>query len=346
MPEHHFGAAVAALVAVLVSGCSQDEVPTTGAGTGAVEGGGTSASVPFELVATDQLAISPDGSQVMADCWNGICRWDAIDGTLELVPDRGSAAVSPDWSSLAVVGDDAAIVLEDLDSGDPTTELAGVDDGEVADGSPVTAVAYSPDGALVAASSLGSGGSGTLHVWSVDDGTEQTVFDTAGEVHGLAFSPDGQRVATAGNGPVEVHDIGSGDSRELGSGRGGTVAWSADGGQLVGPGADGQPVVWNTATWAPAAELRGVRLHEAAFAPDDDVLALTSLDDTVVTLWTPAAQTADVHELAGHSTAPGAVAWSPDGDVLYSVAAEDGVLAWDPERRTRADVVFEVPEGR
>ena len=347
MPDRRVVAAAATLLALAVAGCSDDsDAPTTGTGTDAGTGttGGTGGSEAYELVATDDLSVSPDGDEVLADCWNGICRWDATDGTLELVPDRGSVAVAPDWSTVATV-DDGTVVLEDLDSGEPVTELTGLTGDDVADGSPVTAVAYSPDGELVAAAGSGDDGSGRLVVWSVD-GTEEASFDTDGEVHRIAVSPEGDRLATSGNGPVEVHDLVSGESQQLPSGQGGTVAWSADGTRLLGPGADGQPSVWDADTWGLVAELRGARLHEAAFAPEGETVALTSVDQTSVTLWDPTRDARRATELEGRTDAPGAVAWSPDGAVVYAVAADDGVLAWDAATGKRAPTDFEVPEGR
>jgi WD40 repeat protein len=347
VPERRVVAAAAMLLALTVAGCSDDrsDEPTTGTGTDSGTGmGGTGGSVAYERVATDDLSVSPDGDEVLADCWNGICRWDATDGALDLVPDRGSVAVAPDWSTVATV-DDGDVVLEDLDSGETVVELTGLTDDDVADGSPVTAVAYSPDGELVAAAGSEADGSGRLVLWTVD-GDEVASLDTNGEVHRIAISPEGNRIATAGNGPVEVHDLVKGDTLEVSSGEGGTVAWSPDGSRLLGIGADGQPLVWDAETWTPVAELRGTRLHEAAYAPDGEAIALTSLDETPVTLWDPTRDPRRAKQLPGHTEAPGAVAWSPDGAVVYAVAADDGVLAWDASTGEGAPTDFEVPEGR
>jgi WD40 repeat protein len=346
VPDRRVVAAVATLLLLTVAGCSDDrsDEPTTGTGTSGGTSGGTGGSVAYELVATDDLSVSPDGDEVLADCWNGICRWDTTDGTLDLVADRGSVAVAPDWSTVATV-DDGTVVLEDLDSGETVTELTGLADDDVTDGSPVTAVAYSPDGELVAAAGLDDDGDERLMVWSVD-GDEVASLRTSGEVHRIAVSPEGNRIATAGNGPVEVHDLVKGDTLELPSGGGGTVAWSADGARLLGPGADGQPSVWDAETWELVAELRGARLHEAAFAPEGETVALTSVDDTSVTLWDPTRDARRAKELADHTDAPGAVAWSPDGAVVYAVAADDGVLAWDAATGERAPTDFELPAGR
>ncbi|HEX5917966.1 MAG TPA: hypothetical protein VFY76_08935 [Nocardioides sp.] len=347
MPDRRVVAAVATLLALTVTGCSDDasEAPTTGgtAETGTGDPGDTG-SVGFELVATDGLAVSPDGGEVLADCWNGICRWDTSTGALELVPDRGSVAVAPDWSTVATV-DDADVVLADLDSAEPVAELTGLTDDEVSDGSAVTAVAYSPDGSQVAAAGTDDDGGRRLVVWSVD-GDEVVSLDTSGEVHRIAISPEANRIATAGDGPVVVHDLVKGDTLELPSGGGGTVAWSPDGARLLGVGADGQPVVWDAETWTPVAELRGTRLHEAAYAPDGGTVALTSVDETAVTLWDPDRDARRAERLEGHTDAPGAVAWSPDGSVLYSVSADDGVLGWDPATGRRTPTTFEVPAGR
>jgi WD40 repeat protein len=335
-------AAAAALLVLAVAGCAdgRSDEPTTGAGTEGGTTSGTGASTAYELVATDDLSVSPDGDEVLADCWNGICRWDATDGALELLPDRGTVAVAPDWSTVATV-DDGTVVLEDLDSGEAVTELSGLADAGTADGSSVTAVSYSPDGSRVAAAGLSDDG-GVVMVWSVD-GSEQATFETGSEVHALAFAPDGDRIATAGNGPVEVHDLEGGGAEVLDSGKGGTVAWSSDGALLLGPGASGQPVVWGTDEWDQVDELAVPDLHEAAFAPDSSTVAVTTLRATTVALWDIAGESA-VH-LGAHTSPPGAVAWSPDGSVLYSVSADDGVLAWE-EDRDRVGVDFELPEGR
>ena len=288
--------------------------------------------------------MSPDGDEVLADCWNGICRWDATDGSLELVPDRGSVAVAPDWSTVATV-DDGTVVLEDLDSGEPVTELTGLADGDVADGSPVTAVAYSPDGELVAAAGLDDDGDERLMVWSVD-GDEVASLRTSGEVHRIAISPEGNRIATAGNGPVEVHDLVKGDTLEVSSGEGGTVAWSPTAPCSSASAPTASPSC-GTPRPGPLSPSSGARAcTRPTYAPEGKTVALTSLDETSVTLWDPTRDARRAKELEGHTGAPGAVAWSPDGAVVYAVAADDGVLAWDAATGERAPTDFEVPAGR
>lgn len=334
--------AATALLVLAAAGCSPDQAD--GSATDGRDGStGTGASQAYERVATDQLSVTSDGAEAIADCWNGICRWSTADGGLELVPDRGSVAVAPDGSTVAVL-DDADVVLQDLVSGAVGVRLVGLADVEVADGSPVTAVAYSTGGDLIAGAGLGDDGSRRLLVWSVE-GEQVASFATGGEVHSIAFSADGERVATTGTDSVEVHDLRSGASRRLESGEGGDVAWSADGELLVGPGATGQPVAWDTASWEVVAELPDHRLHEASFSPAGGVAALTALGETEVLLWDLAGDGA-VRRLRGHAGEPGAVSWAPDGSVVYSVSADEGVLGWEASTGERTATTFEVPAGR
>lgn len=337
-------AVAAGLLVGLLAGCSEaPEEPAGPTGTGSATGTGAE-DVPFQLVLDDQLSVSPDGERVLADCWNGICTWDASTGALTLVPDRNQVAVAPDWSRVATVSG-GTVVLQPLEAEGPEQTLEGLEGAEVTDASPVTAVAFSPDGSRVAAAGPGA----EVLVWSVEEGEVVASMTASYAPEELAFSPDGTRLATAGGGPVEVHDLAAEEVLELGNGLSPAVAWSPDGRRLAGAGDDGVPVVWDAADGTEVARLPGVRLHDLAFSPDSTTLALTALDTTVVRLWTVGGGAADlggaeVTELVGHLDEPGALAFAPDGATLYSVAADDGVLAWTLGRgRPQA---FEVPEGR
>ena len=323
------GAAVVLVLATL-TGCSDE--PDTGTGP-APDG-----DVPFSLVLPDDLSVSPDGSEVLADCWNGICRWNAADGALTAVDDGGHVAISPDWSLLATVGDEAQVVLSDRESGDVVHELAGLEDADVADGSPVHDIAFSSDGASVAATGVG----GAVVVWSVDDGAELGSVALDHDAARVVLSPDGAQVGVSGGGPVEVYDVETGDLTATladDSPDGSGLAWSPDGRWLVGPAADGTPTVWETGSFTEVDRLAGVRLDEAAFSPDSRRVALTG-GVTAVRLWTPEGR---VRDLVGHGEEPGAVAFAPTGRILYSVSGTDGILAWDVSTGEMTHR-FELPE--
>ena len=165
-------------------------------------------------------------------------------------------------------------------------------------------------------------------------------------MHRIAISPEGNRIATAGNGPVEVHDLVKGDTLEVSSG----------GGRHGGVESRRRPAPRHrrrrparrcgTPRPGPRSPSSGARASTRRRTPPrGTTVALTSVDETSVTLWDPTRDARRAKELEGHTDAPGAVAWSPDGAVVYAVAADDGVLAWDAATGERAPTDFEVPAG-
>ncbi|WP_243059311.1 WD40 repeat domain-containing protein [Nocardioides sp. SR21] len=311
-------AAAAVLLAVTVlAGCGDD-----GVSEATVEE--PAGDFPAGEVLPDRLSVSPDGAQVLADCWEGICRWDTVDGSLAAVDGGGHLAISPDWSVLATA-DGPTVVLLDAETGEVSAELTGLAGEEATDGPVVQAVAFSPDGALVAA----AGPEREVRIWS-SAGDDVATISPDSDVYALAFSPDGTRLAAAGGGPVEVFAVPSGDpvgTLPRSSGDGDGLAWSPDGAWLAGPGPGGAPAVWSADDLALEAVLDGHHLEQVAFAPDSETVALTDAEDDTVRIWRPADDR--VRELTGHTDDPVAVAFAPDGATVYSVSARDGVLVWD-----------------
>jgi WD40 repeat protein len=58
---------------------------------------------------------------------------------------------------------------------------------------PVMAVAFSPDGLIVATAD------GNARIWIASTGKEDFRIDSGGSVKDVAFSPDGSKIATASN---------------------------------------------------------------------------------------------------------------------------------------------------
>lgn len=149
---------------------------------------------------------------------------------------------------------------------------------------PVAAVAFSPDGKLLA-----SGVYGRVTVWDLASAKPlKFLTNVLGAVNDLKFSPDGKLLAVAG-------------------------------GQ---PSARGDLRLFDTTDWKLVHSLGGHldTVSGVAFSPDGSKLASASFDKTV-RLW-DAKTSKLVHTFAGHSDFVYSVAFGPDGS-WYATASKD-----------------------
>jgi WD40 repeat protein len=147
---------------------------------------------------------------------------------------------------------------------------------------PVTALAFSPDGKLLA-----SGGYQQVQLWdTITNKPLRTVGQFAGQVRGLAFR-DPRTIAVAEgvagrSGSVRLLDIESGAVTPLQQSKDEmlAVAFSADGKWLATGGTDGIVRVFEGTT--PKTELKGHSdwITSLAFSPDGKLLASASADKT------------------------------------------------------------------
>ncbi len=161
---------------------------------------------------------------------------------------------------------------------------------------------------------------------------------------GLAFSPDGSRVATAGaDGKIQVWDTAS--LNPIGppllddpAGAVGGLAFSPDGTMLVS-GGDFGALLWDLTSPTPTPEplLPNLVPLAVAFSPDGALVAATGGDG--VYLWDVATRARAGEVLRGHEGDVAAVAFSPDGELLASAADDNMVVLWEVATREQAGAI-------
>jgi WD40 repeat protein/class 3 adenylate cyclase/type II secretory pathway predicted ATPase ExeA len=165
------------------------------------------------------VAFSPDGRLLATTVftykgsWEGRIRiwdWEREQPVRTFTSDVSVAGVpvsvefDPTGSRIVAAGDNGRTVIWDVKSGSRVAVLAG--QGGVGE------AAFSPDGALVATARL----DGTVRLFDADTGEEQLVLRGSGcEVWGVAFSPDGTKLASTSCDGVRIWALDIDDLLEI-----------------------------------------------------------------------------------------------------------------------------------
>jgi len=232
--------------------------------------------------------------------------------------------------------------------------------------SAVTGAALSPDEKTL----VTTGQDGTAVVWSVDAESSRPAKDETGKeekpveiraflghkgpVRSVAFAPDGATVATCGDDkrvllwrpagirPYRLEEVFAENPpappamRELVGHRAAvaSVAFSADGKQLVSGGLDNALIVWNVPSATIEKSLRGHagQVRSCRISPDGKTVVSASYDGTLK-LWNVDAyqETLAVKPslLSGHVDAVSAADFSPDETQIITAGLDRTAMLWD-----------------
>lgn len=245
------------------------------------------------------LDFSPDDSLLAAGGQTGVKVWDWQEAkqVLEMTGVHEEPVVcldfSPDGEILASGGMDSKIILWDVSTGKMIGEPLAKHQSTVSD------LAFSPSGEILVSVGCSSADSqycerGEMIIWDLSGQqiSSQTLTIHAHNIWTLAFSPDGEMIAT-----------GSADET--------IQLWDAASGEAVG-----DPILGHE-----------TGVTSLAFSPDGDVLASGGID-TVILLTDLASRQRIGPPLVSHEAPVSSLTFSPDGKSLVSSSHDSNIISW------------------
>lgn len=298
----------------------------------AVEQDNYQAALRGHSAGVNGIAFTLDNRRLLSGGEDGTLRvWDVTSGRCTHVLQGYASALydidwSPDSTQLASGGTDYLVTTYDTTSSTPPTVLSG-------HGGVVLGVSWSSDGRLVS-----SEWDNIVRLWDVTSRDTIQILqhpdDPGNFFYGLAWSPDGQRLACATY-RRGVHVF------EMNASKQGWVArpfptwirhvtWSPDGTQLAGGGDDGTVYIWDATDGMLLYRLAGHygMITRVAWSPDGTLLASSGggIEGGELFVWDPQHGKL-VHTVGGHPGIVYAMVWGVTKQFLISGGA-DGKLRW------------------
>jgi hypothetical protein len=202
--------------------------------------------------------------------------------------------------------------------------------------SQVRAIAFSPDGSLVAAAGGNPAQFGEVKIWRVADHTEvRTIRGHRDNIFAVAFSPDGTRLATSSyDRLIKIWDVATGNETMTLNDHTDAVfsiAFGPDGKRLASASADRTVKIWNTVSGERLYTLGDALdgLNTVTFHPSGKFVAAGGVDRTIRIWALGTTEGKQVKSLIAHESAINQLVYSPDGTMLVSAGADKLVRFWE-----------------
>jgi WD40 repeat protein len=200
--------------------------------------------------------------------------------------------------------------------------------------SPVTSVAYSPNGKYLVTASWDN----TAKIWQASDG--RLLSDLKGHTESLvsaSFSPDGKYIVTASKDSTARLWLAA-NGRLLRELKGhkhwlNNATFSPNGKYVITASQDHTAIIWLVATGLPVVELRHTNeVATAQFSLDGNYVVTASWDSTAK-IWLAA--TGRLHKtLRGHTDFINTATYSPDGKAIVTASNDRTAKIWNAETGT------------
>jgi WD40 repeat protein/DNA-binding SARP family transcriptional activator len=204
-------------------------------------------------------------------------------------------------------------------------------------------VAFSPDGRLLAASTVGADGRTQIGLWDMTSRRQVASLPTMSPMIGtVVFSPDGHILAADnGGGTLALWDVATRrphgqplaiDPRKrfvFG------IAFSPDSNTVAAGGRRGEINLFQVASGRKLGELSGGHANPVTgldFSPDASLLASDSVDGSLI-LWDPRRRVRVGERLAAGTSALTSLDFSPDGSTIATTSDTGALALWDVAAR-------------
>ncbi len=262
-------------------------------------------------------------------------------GTLK--PQIGALAYRPDGKMLAL-GTYKEVQLADPSTGQTIATLNGHAEA-------VRAVAFSPDGALLAAAGGLPARSGEIKIWDVAGRKElRTIQGHSDCIYALAFSPDGKTIASSSYDKlIKLWSVETGQEIRTFKDHIDAIyalVFAPDGKRLISGAADRTVKVWDTATGERLYTLSEPQdgLNTVALDPSGKFVAAGGLDKTI-RIWELGPKSgALINSLIAHEDAILKLAYSPDGKLIASSGADRTIKIFKASDLTEVKTLANQPD--